>query len=87
MNATIRPVGLSHDYRTNCWEAKCECGKFWRPPTTMYATQEIECPKCGRRYVARYNDTPPVIMPVALPDCTPSAPVSRPDAESDTAIK
>jgi len=52
----LRFVGLSHDLRTNKWEAKCKCGKSFNPPTTTLSTQTIECPKCGKTELVNYNE-------------------------------
>lgn len=53
----ISYVGLSSDWRTNKWRVVCKkCGKSYEPNTTMYATQNLECPKCGIRELVDYND-------------------------------
>jgi hypothetical protein len=52
----IRCIGLSSDYRTNRWRMDCDCGKTFEPQTTMFASQEVECPKCGCREFINYNN-------------------------------
>lgn len=50
--------GLSHDQRTNSWEATClKCGRSHHPPTTMLASQQITCPykTCGSSEWVNYN--------------------------------
>lgn len=48
-------LGSSKDERTNRWRITCDCGKTFEPPTTIFSTQIVECPKCGQRAVADYN--------------------------------
>ena len=52
----MKVVARSIDCRTNIWEITPGCGHApFRPQTTMLATQEVECPKCGALAVAYYN--------------------------------
>ena len=62
--ATIRYIGPSHDYRTNRWEIICKCRKVFEPLTTMYASQQITCPKCNTLYFVDYNATPATIIEI-----------------------
>lgn len=48
-------LGASSDHRTNQWRIACGCGNAWKPPTTMMATQLVECQKCGAAQVVDYN--------------------------------
>lgn len=53
----LRRFGLSTDLRTNRWEITPGCGhKRFNPPTTMYATQFVQCDTCGAEAIANYND-------------------------------
>ena len=52
----IHCIGLSSDYRTNEWSITCDCGKWFKPPTTMYSCQNVECPKCGLTEYINYNE-------------------------------
>lgn len=56
---SVRLLGLSHDDRTNKWEATCRhCGKSYIPLTTMLAWQTLECPgrKCDTAETVNYNE-------------------------------
>lgn len=55
----IRLKGLSHDQRTNLWEATCRhCGTTHTPMTTMLAWQTLECPgkQCDIIETVNYNE-------------------------------
>lgn len=54
-----RYVSLSRDGRTNVWEITCDCGRSFRPGTTMYNTQLVTCPKCKKEEVMDYNHYAP----------------------------
>lgn len=52
----MRRLGLSTDGRTNRWEITPSCGhKPFSPPTTMFSTQHVECPKCQVSALADFN--------------------------------
>jgi hypothetical protein len=51
-----RLLGLSRDYRTNRWEITCDCGKVFKPQTTMLRFQSVECPKCLKVETIDYNE-------------------------------
>lgn len=56
MKWSMVPVGPSSDGRTNVWRITPPCGhKPFIPQTTMFAYQEVQCPKCGVRAIADYN--------------------------------
>lgn len=65
-----RYVGMSSDLRTNVWELTCtNCGKKFKPRTTMYSAQWVECPKCGREAYVDYNHyAPEDVVPQAFRD-------------------
>jgi len=68
-----------------CQGEKCKGKK-------IYWCEGVRGSKNGDRWKLRSVTFPGIAAAMAdqwgaLPDCTPSAPVSRPDAESDTAIK
>ncbi|MBB5143912.1 hypothetical protein HNQ38_002012 [Desulfovibrio intestinalis] len=48
-------LGLSRDGRTNRWKIICACSAEILPPTTICATQQVECNKCGAIISADYN--------------------------------
>lgn len=49
--------GASNDLRTNSWSTTCKnCKKAYEPVTTMLATQQIVCPKCGEKENVNYNE-------------------------------
>lgn len=48
-------LGLSKDGRTNRWKILCKCGHEMFPQTTIRATQQVECNKCGAIISADYN--------------------------------
>ena len=53
---TLKCIGLSRDGHTNVWLATCrDCGKEHQPPTTMFATQKLTCPRCGNSAEVDYN--------------------------------
>jgi len=47
--------GSSSDGRTSVWLITCICGKQYTPPTTIFAQQQVHCPKCGHYEVIDYN--------------------------------
>lgn len=50
-------VGLSGDGRANVWSVECgACGKWFKPPTTLITWQSFDCPRCGARHSANWND-------------------------------
>lgn len=54
---SIKYGGISHDGRTNTWNVLCKsCSKWFSPPTTIMATQTIECPKCQQQETINYNN-------------------------------
>jgi len=58
-NFKLKTSNLSYDLRTNVWQVHCnKCGKWFSPPTTMLATQLVECPskKCGNSEIINYNE-------------------------------
>jgi DNA-directed RNA polymerase subunit RPC12/RpoP len=56
-NFEIRYKGISRDLRTNEWEFKCKkCKKYFSPVSTVFATQQVECPKCGIMETINYNE-------------------------------
>lgn len=53
-----RMLGLSHDQRTHRWRLVCafpDCGHEWEPPTTMFRSQSLTCPRCGGNQSVDYN--------------------------------
>ncbi len=57
-DASIKYLGPTSDYRSNRWRVSCECGRSFDPSSTMYARQNIECPRCGKMYFVDYNAEP-----------------------------
>lgn len=52
----LQLLGPSMDGRTNRWRVTPGCGhKPFEPPTTMFGTNHVKCPRCGAEAVAHYN--------------------------------
>ncbi len=54
---TVRYAGGSSVGRANVWNITCDCDKkgFFSPPTTLFATQQVTCRKCGKSETIDYN--------------------------------
>lgn len=56
IKTTMRAVGTSPDRRTNVWQIIPDCGHTpFKPPTTLLAHQQVECPRCGKSWGVNYN--------------------------------
>lgn len=56
--AKLTWLGHSNDHRTNRWRVECpKCTRAWEPPTTMFGSMEMVCPKstCRHEFMAFYN--------------------------------
>ena len=52
----VTHIGASSDGRTNRWRIDCGCGNKILPPTTLLASQQFDCDRCGTTYVANWHE-------------------------------